>query len=222
MMLDDWLPIYGEILTSFGYSEDEDRRAAVILDGLMEKHDVVGPDILKRLLKEKKVLIVGPARVGENEVKEFDTVIAADTGIKNTLAMGLKPDIIVTDLDAPPDALETEFDMNNNGAILVIHAHGDNIPALERYLPEIEGAVMGTTQTVPFGRVHNFGGFTDGDRAVIMAAHFGAKEIALIGFDTENPVFKKGRDSETKRKKLEWAARIIEMANPQPYILPRN
>ena len=219
MMLDDWLPVYREILASFGYREDEDRKAAAILERLMEKHNTVGPKRLEKLLKGKKVLVVGPARLRQNNVKEFDTVIAADSGVKNAKVLCLKADIIVTDLDAPPDALETEFDMNANGAILIIHAHGDNIPALGGYLPEIRGEVLGTTQTAPFGRLYNFGGFTDGDRAVCLASHFGAAEIALAGFDFENPVPKDGKDTETKRKKLKWAERIIGMAHPQPYIL---
>lgn len=219
MILDDWLPIYREILASFGYSEDEDRKAAIILARLMEQCNVAGPDELEKLLKGKRVLVVGPARIGENGVKDFDTVIAADRGIENAVYMGLKPEIIVTDLDAPADALKMEFDANRNGAVMVIHAHGDNISALERYLPGMRGPLMGTTQTVPFGRIQNFGGFTDGDRAVTIAAHFGAAEIALAGFDFENPVPKEGMDTEIKRKKMEWARRIIGMTTPQPYIL---
>ncbi len=222
MIIDDWLPIYREILASFGYSEDEDRKAAVILDRLMEKCDVTDPEGLEKLLKGRRVLVVGPAHIGENGVKGFDTVIAADGGIENAVEMGLKPEIIVTDLDAPPPALKMEFRANENGALMVIHAHGDNIFALERYLPGIKGALMGTTQTVPLGRIQNFGGFTDGDRAATIAAHFGAAEIALAGFDFENPVPKEGKDTEIKRKKMEWARRIIGMANPQPYILPRD
>ncbi len=222
MRLEDWLPIYRDILTSFGYNEDEDRRAAVILDGLMEKHDIAGTDLLRKLLEGERVLVIGPARIEKFNPEGFNTVVVADSGMENAEALGMTVDIIVTDLDAPPGVLKMEFNTNKNGAILIIHAHGDNIPALEKYLPKIEGAVMGTTQAVPFGRVHNFGGFTDGDRAVTMAAHFGAREIALIGFDLENPVPKPGHGMETKRKKLGWAERIIGMANPQPYILPRD
>ena len=33
------------------------------------------------------------------------------------------------------------------------------------------------------GKVHNFGGFTDGDRCVFLANHFKAKKIILLGMD---------------------------------------
>ena len=42
---------------------------------------------------------------------------------------------------------------------------------------------MATTQSAPFGEVHNFGGFTDGDRCVFLADHFAATRIILCGFN---------------------------------------
>ena len=61
---------------------------------------------------------------------------------------------------------------------------------------------------------HNFGGFTDGDRAVCFALAMGVKKenIALVGFSL-NAV---GRWSATtvpeqKLKKLGWMYRILEM-----------
>jgi hypothetical protein len=57
----------------------------------------------------------------------------------------------------------------------------------------------------------NFGGFTDGDRAVFLADHFKAKNIYLVGFDFE------GKDSAFKKldkvklKKLDWAHVLIAM-----------
>ena len=125
----------------------------------------------------------------------------------------------MTDLDSSPEMLDAQLELNAKGALMVIHAHGDNNPALRKYLPHIKGRVMGTTQTEPEGRLHNFGGFTDGDRAVTMASHFGAAEIALLGFNLTTPVWKEGVDPGTKKKKLRWAERIIAMADPQPYML---
>ena len=42
---------------------------------------------------------------------------------------------------------------------------------------------IGTTQTNPFNKIQNFGGFTDGDRGVFLASHFDAKKIILFGMD---------------------------------------
>lgn len=118
------------------------------------------------------------------------------------------PDIIVTDLDGN---VEDQIKANEMGSIAVIHAHGDNIPAIRKYAPLFKGRVVLTTQSEPFDNVYNFGGFTDGDRAFLMAKHFGATKISLFGFDFENPREKEGKDIEIKRKKLKWAKKLIEM-----------
>jgi len=55
---------------------------------------------------------------------------------------------------------------------------------------------VGTTQTNPFNKIQNFGGFTDGDRGVFLASHFGAKKIILFGMDFGNQI---GKFSNTKR-----------------------
>jgi len=89
----------------------------------------------------------------------------------------------------------------------VIHAHGDNGPAVEAWAPRFTGPVVGTTQAKPVGGLRNFGGFTDGDRAVLMAAHFGASKINLVGFDFENPSPKD--DRELKKRKLDWAYMLV-------------
>jgi uncharacterized Rossmann fold enzyme len=86
-----------------------------------------------------------------------------------------------------------------------------------------------TTQTAPAERLHNFGGFTDGDRAAYLADHFGADSISLVAFNFHDPTRKKRRrregeaeeepepeeelDEETKRKlrKLTWANVLIGM-----------
>ena len=47
-------------------------------------------------------------------------------------------------------------------------------------------------------------GFTDGDRAVFLADHFGAARIRLVGFDFETPNAK-DRDLRLKQRKLDWA-----------------
>ncbi|MBU2617645.1 MAG: DUF115 domain-containing protein, partial [Euryarchaeota archaeon] len=65
---------------------------------------------------------------------------------------------------------------------------------------------IGSTQSAPLKNVHNFGGFTDGDRCVFIAKEFGAESIALIGFDFED-----SNVSEVKQKKLQWAKKLIMM-----------
>ena len=119
--------------------------------------------------------------------------------------------VVVTDLDAPIDVL---LEANINGAIAVIHARGDNIEAVRNFVPRFSGRIIGTAQCSPPPGLHNFGGFTDGDRAVLMAHHFGAGEIELLGFDFATPGPKPGSSAEVKAKKLAWAKRLIALAGP--------
>ncbi|MGQ0534622.1 MAG: hypothetical protein ACT4PT_00940, partial [Methanobacteriota archaeon] len=80
--------------------------------------------------------------------------------------------------------------------------------ALRMRLHRFPGPVLGTCQVMPFGRLANFGGFTDGDRACFLAEEMGAKEVLLAGFDFENP----GPSSNpiVKKRKLYWAQRLLK------------
>jgi hypothetical protein len=95
------------------------------------------------------------------------------------------------------------------GAAIVVHAHGDNMEALRKFVPKLRN-VIGTTQTKPFGKLFNFGGFTDGDRCVFLAKELGATSITLLGFD-----FQDMGASETKRKKLKLAEKLVRAAGLQ-------
>ncbi len=87
---------------------------------------------------------------------------------------------------------------------MVVHAHGDNMKKLEAVKNMRD--VIGTTQAVPLGNVHNFGGISDGDRCVFLAHAFGAGSITLAGFD-----FMDEKVTEMKKKKLRWAKKLIGM-----------
>ena len=199
----EWEPIYQSILEDFGYSREEDEGAAKLLRSLAKSS---GIQVLEDKIRGKKVTICGAAESLTDEIKKIKgTVVAADEATSILLEFTI-PDIIVTDLDGN---MKHQIEANDMGSIVVIHAHGDNIPAIKKYVPLFKGKVILTTQSEPFDDVHNFGGFTDGDRAFFMAKHFGAKEINLIGFDFENPREKEGKNIETKRRKLQWAKRLI-------------
>jgi len=88
----------------------------------------------------------------------------------------------------------------------VIHAHGDNMPLIRHWTQKFTGPVVGTAQSRPIPPLHNFGGFTDGDRAVYAADHLGAARIIIIGFDLDDP------DVDfIKRAKLQWARRLLAL-----------
>ena len=52
---------------------------------------------------------------------------------------------------------------NELGSVIVVHAHGDNIDKLEKYVKNLKN-ILGSTQTTEkFKFLINYGGFTDGD-----------------------------------------------------------
>jgi uncharacterized Rossmann fold enzyme len=197
MRFEDWEPFYEAILEDFGYSRDEDVRAARALEDRVGGFDT---GRLDSLLRDKTVGVVGDAPSLDARRVGADAVVAADGAAKRLDDAGVEADVIVTDLDgAPRHAAEASHD----GTVAVVHAHGDNKKAVESRLPEFRARnVAGTTQARSFGDIYNFGGFTDGDRAAYLADEFGASRIELHGFDFA------AAEGE-KRKKLRWAKRLL-------------
>ncbi|MBQ3620507.1 MAG: DUF115 domain-containing protein [Methanosarcinaceae archaeon] len=158
----------------------------------------------------------------EKTVSGKDHVIIAADGAAAVLSEnGIRPDIIVTDLDGrcEEDVAEEirlgRTDDRGVSTLLLIHAHGNNRPALEKYLPQ-SGAFIATCQCRPAGKALNFGGFSDGDRCLFLAEGFDASKIVLFGFDTKD-----ANVTPIKRKKLEWAERLIRvLRNEKPELIP--
>jgi len=95
---------------------------------------------------------------------------------------------------------------------MVVHAHGDNSEKL--YLVKGFKNCIGTTQTKPLGNIHNFGGFTDGDRCVFLASHFRARKIILFGMDFGSTIgsFSKSKvvNKNVKIRKLRRGKKLLE------------
>ncbi|MEM2943745.1 MAG: 6-hydroxymethylpterin diphosphokinase MptE-like protein [Methanomassiliicoccales archaeon] len=212
----EWEPLYFQILEEFNFSRSDDEMAAHILNTLVKNKRICEPDCLKEVIQCRATIYgYGPNLERDIEiVKPAGTIISADGATTVLLKNGIVPDVIVTDLDG--DVL-AQIRANSEGSIAVIHAHGDNIQRICDALPFFEGRITPTTQSKPFDRIYNFGGFTDGDRAVMLARHFGAKRIFLVGFDFELVREQAGKDSEIKARKLRWARRLIFDFNP-PYV----
>jgi len=194
MMILGWKKRYHEILKEFKYSEKKDKESAIILNSILKKTEV--NEKIISLIKGKTVLVIGsgPSLASAiPKLKNYKKIvkIAADSSIKPLVENGIIPDIIVTDLDGDVNTLEK---IGKTKSIFVVHAHGDNIEKLE-FVKKFKNYI-GTTQSSPFGKIENFGGFTDGDRGVFLANHFQAKKIILIGMDFGDRI---GKYSETKR-----------------------
>ena len=211
MDFDSWEPTYIKILADFGFSRKGDERAALILSKMLEQGKAKVEDnsagilALANLIYGKDILVCGNAPILADELDMIDTgdyvIITADGATAVLFDRGAVSDIIVTDLDGD---VEKEIAANKKGALAVVHAHGDNIDKIKKYVPRLRG-VIGTTQATPLDNVYNFGGFTDGDRCVYLAKEFGAASITLVGFDFDDV-----NVSDMKKKKLKWAKLLID------------
>ncbi len=208
MRFEEWSPIYESIISDMGYDRSSDEASARLLKVLMVNADLITSDELSSVIGDE-VSIFGSASRLESDVRDSSpqgTLISAGSATSRVMAMGLMPDIVVTDLDGD---IDSQIEASDKGAVTIMHAHGDNEDLIMRYAKEFHGKVLITTQSKPDNILCNFGGFTDGDRAVCIARHFGCSKIRLYGFDYDAPHPKDGSDPDIKSKKLQWAKRII-------------
>jgi hypothetical protein len=165
------------------------------------------------------VIIVGGNVTKEDVTKlanEKRTIISAGSATDILMENDVIPSMVVTDLDGNT---ELQKKASALGSLLLVHAHGDNTELIAEHVKDIKGRMMITTQSTPDMILHNFGGFTDGDRAVCTARHFGAKKIFLIGFNFDEPAYKPNINMEMKKRKLHWAKKIIFDMNPSDVII---
>ncbi|HJK77516.1 MAG TPA: DUF115 domain-containing protein [Methanocorpusculum sp.] len=184
MKAEEWEPYYSEILDFFGFSREDDERAAQILAELLPRDNIA---MLRDAVWGRDCIVCGNAPSLAAEIRSTDfsgkVIIAADAAARVLLHAGHRPEVILSDIDGMDDDF---LAMNDQGTILVLHAHGDNIPLVRSWVPKVRGPVVGTTQATPLAHVYNFGGFSDGDRCVFCAYELGAAHVTLIGFDLDD------------------------------------
>ena len=194
-MILGWKTRYLSILKELKYSEKKDKESAIILDSILKKTKNI--EKVEKLIQGNTVFVIGSGpslSFAIPKLKKFkkSIKIAADSSLKPLIDNGIIPDIIVTDLDGDENTIKK---ISKKKSIFVVHAHGDNIEKLQM-VKKIKNCI-GTTQTEPFNKIQNFGGFTDGDRGVFLASHFNAKKIILFGMDFGTRI---GKFSSTKNQ----------------------
>lgn len=216
LMIRGWNAKYDKIAQEFGYKKQDDLKAARILDRIIQKQTPAHE--LKKTIFEKSVFVVGSGPSLKSAIpilKKYKKIIkiCADTALLPMVKNGITPHIIVTDLDGDIELIKK----SSKKGIVVVHAHGDNISKLE-FVKNFKNCI-GTTQTKQVGKISNFGGFTDGDRCVFLASHFGASKIFLFGMDFGVKI---GTYSKTKRsekkiklKKLKYGRILLEWLAPK-------
>ena len=217
-----WEKYYKEILDDFGFSRSGDEESAKLLDEILSTEGCLTLNDLAEIVGFSDKFIVfgaGPSlknhvlMLKENyDLKDY-VLVAADGATTSLIEEKISPDVVCTDLDGNIDDILLA---NLRGANIAIHAHGDNIDKVAS-LSSFFNNVIGTTQAQPMGNLYNFGGFTDGDRALFLAVALGASEITLAGMDFGDKVTKYSRPNmdvkvgdadEFKRKKLMYAERF--------------
>ncbi|MEG3056223.1 MAG: 6-hydroxymethylpterin diphosphokinase MptE-like protein [Methanoculleus sp.] len=202
MMFADWEPHYTAILEYFGFEREADEAAARLLAELAGDRDERG--FLEALIRGRSVTVCGNAPCLPEELDLIEgVVLAADAAAEVLADRGIQPDAVFTDLDGATDIF---IDLSGRGTVMVVHAHGDNMPLLRHWVPLLPGPLVATTQAAPLPHVHNFGGFTDGDRAVFAADALGAASIRIVGFDLADR-----NVDPVKRGKLFWAGELLRL-----------
>lgn len=209
MNFEEWEPVYEQILADFGFDRTGDEHARDVLaellremaDGQQSPHHALS----KLEFEGETVAVAGAGPTLEDDldiVEGASTVVAASDAARRLRELGYDVDCMVTDLDKTPETART---LTTEGVPVVVHAHGDNVSALESYVPLFDpSAVIPTTQARPTDRVRNFGGFTDGDRGAFLADELGAARLVFPGWAFDDPTV-----SDQKRQKLAWAARLL-------------
>ncbi|MFW9928364.1 MAG: 6-hydroxymethylpterin diphosphokinase MptE-like protein [Candidatus Thorarchaeota archaeon] len=233
MQYSDWKKYYQKVVNELGISEKSDLEAASNYLGIINNFENAEEKIslsikkIKKVLGNDKIIIFGAGPNLVTDLKKFvknftqpfsGTIIAADGATQCLAEFNIKPNIIVTDYDSDLIYIQK---FGKEGSILILHGHGDNIALLKNWFPKLSLSPfwIPTIQTEPiFPFLYNFGGFTDGDRALSLALHFSQPcEIYLAGFDFGKIVGKYSKPylsedslaSEFKQKKLKFAQYFI-------------
>ena len=226
MDFNEWEGWYKEILGTLGFSREGDENTAALLDKILDEKGCLTLEQFSDEIMEKKdtskfiVVGAGPSikkhikYVKENYDLNDYLIVSADGATTAMLEDDLVPDIVATDLDGK---MEDLLAANSLGSYFVIHAHGNNEELIDNWTTKFD-KILGTTQSVPIGHLYNFGGFTDGDRAMFFAIALGCEEMVLAGMDFGTTVTKYSRPNiegatgpadEIKTKKLIFAERLL-------------
>ncbi|HLH85824.1 MAG TPA: 6-hydroxymethylpterin diphosphokinase MptE-like protein [Thermoplasmataceae archaeon] len=209
MNLEAWFTIYRKLCSDLHIDTKSDFMSSVTLSRLLGGRS--SASVLDGFRKRRFEVIGNAPEINLKGICSDSVIIVADSALPRVLDAGLFPHIIVTDLDGDP---EGAVECSRKGAVIVVHAHGDNVNLLRQYVPILSGSIVGSTQNYPLKNIYNFFGFTDGDRAAFLANFLNASSITLRGFDFQNA--RSGHESaERKRQKLKWAEYLLSLLNSE-------
>lgn len=196
----NWKNYYYQIVRKLEINPEDDDQSAQLLETFFAKFSAIEGDIILQKLEmilKKPMIIAGAGPSLQQDFSMLFSGLHSRKVISNfqTIAVNgattlfheknVIPSIVITDLDGDLSSIIWAI---NNGALTLIHAHGDNQQQISSFTHQYydiisKNDVWGTTQCKPRKKLYNFGGFTDGDRAIFLAFHFQSPLIGLIGFD---------------------------------------
>ena len=176
---------------------------------------------LSSIIKSENNFVVIGANVTENEVLELsedDALIVADGAIGSIIKLNEKLIKNVICLVSDGDGMPYISNKKIENITILLHAHGHAKKNLNHILDiwkdwEKPPRIIITHQTFNLTKeCINFGGFSDGDRAVCMLHAHGINknQISLKGFNIEKIGPWSGlTDEKGKKEKLKWMGKIL-------------
>ncbi len=196
----------------------DDYDAALMLDSILCSLNNVKrlSDILREFYVNTCLVLMpgrGLEKVDRYLLDSYDVVVVCDSAVdylsNRELVYSLRDrSILVTDLDSDWNSLQ-KF-CRTVRPIIVVHAHGDNVNKLSLIKLLNYSYICGTCQVpVNLRFVEYSDGFTDGDRALILASKI-CRRVDVLGYDIETTCSIKGLSS-VKRVKLSILSYYIHM-----------
>jgi len=230
----NWKKEYNRIVSILDLDKKADYQASSKLEEYLldlspnRKESIV--ELLKDILHQPVVIAgAGPSLETDfnsfyqlNHIKKVN-LIAVDGATTLFHQKNVVPSIVITDLDGNLTSIQWSI---LNGSVVLIHAHGDNLIRVEdffqNHLTAIkQNHVWGTTQCKTDQILFNYGGFSDGDRAIILSFYFQSPVIGLIGFDFGSKIGKYSKlnspikkQREKKLIKFKIALNLIKLYYP--------
>lgn len=220
------IDLYRMILADMGFDYDSEWNASLTACLIARSIGSRDPlDILEELAgiargRDAYVIGAGPSLLARKPVfKSNDLVFCADGSCLIVEGEGLIA-VSVTDLDGGIEPADKIYGM---GGYIALQIHGDNYRSVAANVDLVRRwreRILITVQTPPpCSSVAVIPGFTDGDRAYLLALLLGVRRINAIGMDLLSEVstgFSKkiygeyGYSTLSKIRKLRWAHRIID------------
>lgn len=214
MKLGSWLKIYLFIRRKLNYSLIKDLLYPYMVL-IRYFYKIASINMIKYMFYKRNVIVVGAGPSLNRTIKHIKhiynspdlnrniIIVASDATVKPLINYNIVPHIIVSDLDGD---LSSILKAEMMGSIVIVHSHGDNLPECMHYCKYLKRFIL-STQVLPGLKIYNYGGFTDGDRAVFLAIRLKPVSIILFGMD-----FTKVDDIYPKTKKVDRKVKKVKLS----------